>query len=53
MPAVNKGEIARIVSNVSKLMAEHPEIEEIDLNPVIATPDAAHVVDVRIMKRAQ
>lgn len=52
MPAVDKGKLADIVSAVSRLLAEHPEIEEIDLNPLIATPEAAHVVDVRVMRKS-
>ena len=51
MPAVDKGKIADILASISSLLAEHPEIEEIDLNPVIATSDAAHVVDARVMRK--
>lgn len=49
MPAVEKGKIADIVVAVSRLMSEHPGIEEIDLNPVIATPTDAYLVDARVM----
>lgn len=51
MPTVDKGELADIIVNVSRLLTEHPEVEEIDLNPVIATSDAAHIVDVRVMRK--
>jgi acetyltransferase len=51
MAAIEKGKLADIIASVSRLLAEHPEIEEIDLNPVIATPDAAHIVDVRVMRK--
>jgi acyl-CoA synthetase (NDP forming) len=43
--------LADVVSRVSYLMATVPEVGEIDLNPVLAGPDAALVVDVRIRVR--
>jgi hypothetical protein len=33
---------------VSRLADDLPQVAELDLNPVIAVPDGAHVVDVRI-----
>ncbi len=41
--------LAEIISNLSRLALDHPEIKEIDLNPVMATPLGATIVDVRIM----
>ena len=37
-----------VVLRLSALVDAHPEIAEVDLNPVIATPDAATVVDARM-----
>jgi len=41
--------IVQILLCVSNLVLEHPEIKEIDLNPVIVTDTAATVVDARVM----
>jgi acyl-CoA synthetase (NDP forming) len=37
-----------VVLRLSALVDAHPEIVEVDLNPVIATPDGATVVDARM-----
>ena len=47
---VDRDAIANVVVAISRLMMYHPEISEIDLNPVIATPDGVFVVDARLMK---
>jgi acetyltransferase len=41
--------LANILTGLSRLSIEHPEIKEIDLNPVIATADEVLVVDARVM----
>jgi acetyltransferase len=41
--------LADIIVKISKLAVEHPEIKEVDLNPVMAQPDGADIIDVRIM----
>jgi acetyltransferase len=46
---IDKEALAKIITNVSKLAIEHPEIKEIDLNPVMVTADRAEIVDVRMM----
>jgi acyl-CoA synthetase (NDP forming)/RimJ/RimL family protein N-acetyltransferase len=43
--------LAEVVRRVSRLMSVVAEVAEIDLNPVLAGPDAALVVDVRIRVR--
>lgn len=48
-PAVNFDMLADIVVNISKLSIDHPEIKEIDLNPVIASDTFASIVDARMM----
>ncbi len=40
--------LEEILLRVSALVEAHPEIAEMDLNPVVATPDGALVVDARI-----
>jgi acyl-CoA synthetase (NDP forming) len=50
-PAADLDQLADVVSRVSHLMTTVPEVGEIDLNPVLAGPDAALAVDVRIRVR--
>src|SRR5881398_2391254 len=38
-----------MIQNVSQLIADYPEIAEMDLNPVFATRDGAIAADVRIV----
>jgi acyl-CoA synthetase (NDP forming) len=38
-----------IILKVSKLVTEHPEIEQLDLNPVFVYPNGAKIVDARII----
>src|SRR6266480_7223641 len=45
----NRGAIANIIVNVSRLITDFPEIAEMDLNPVFATKDNAIAADVRIV----
>jgi acetyltransferase len=47
--SVNIDALANLIVKISKLSIAHPEIKEIDLNPVMATTDSAIVVDARIM----
>jgi len=48
-PPVNMNAIAEIIVKTSKLLEENPEIESIDLNPVMAYTDSAMAVDARII----
>ena len=48
-PAVDIGAVARFVSLLSVVAARHPEIVELEVNPVLATSDAALGVDARIV----
>ncbi|MHC1744733.1 MAG: acetate--CoA ligase family protein [Syntrophobacteraceae bacterium] len=41
--------VERVIVNVSTMIQEHPEIAELDLNPVMATPDGCWAVDCRII----
>jgi hypothetical protein len=47
--SVDRTALAKIITAISELALKHPEIKEIDLNPVMATPDGAKVVDARIL----
>src|SRR5499427_4323797 len=46
---VNRQALATMIQNVSQLIADYPEIAEMDLNPVFATRDGAIAADVRIV----
>ncbi|HUY50315.1 MAG TPA: acetate--CoA ligase family protein [Streptosporangiaceae bacterium] len=47
-PPVDLGPVAALVATVSELMADNPEISELDLNPVLATATGCLAVDWRI-----
>jgi acyl-CoA synthetase (NDP forming) len=47
--AVDRKAIGRIIQNVSNLVADFPEIMELDLNPIFASAKEAVAADVRVM----
>jgi acyl-CoA synthetase (NDP forming)/GNAT superfamily N-acetyltransferase len=47
-PPVNTAALADVLLRVSRLADDLHEVAELDLNPVIATPDGARAVDARI-----
>lgn len=49
LPAVDRGSLARFLVRVGDFVAAHPEISELDLNPVIASGSVITPVDVRIV----
>jgi acetyltransferase len=53
MPPVDLNALARIIAALSELALDHPEVEEIDMNPVMAREDGAHIVDLRIMVKGE
>lgn len=48
-PAVDKKAIVDLLLVVSEIVESYPEIQEIDLNPVIARSDGLSIVDARII----
>ncbi len=48
-PAVNREALAELMLRLSDLVTAHPEIEELDLNPVLCHADGVTPVDVRIL----
>ncbi len=46
---VDRSALAKIIEAVGQLVSDHPEISEVDLNPVLASPDGAIAVDARIL----
>jgi acetyl coenzyme A synthetase (ADP forming)-like protein len=47
-PAANVNAVADIIEKLSALVTDHPEILEVDMNPVIASAAGAIVVDARM-----
>ncbi|MCR4275481.1 MAG: acetate--CoA ligase family protein [Candidatus Wolfebacteria bacterium] len=47
--SVDFAKLENLIVSVSKLSLEHPEIQEIDLNPVMATENETKIVDARVM----
>lgn len=52
-PQVSKNALVDIIVGVSRLLIENPEIESIDLNPIMAFPDKAIVADARVIVRSK
>jgi len=50
-PAVDKQALADMLLKLARIAGNHEDIVEMDLNPVIAFPEGALVVDARILKR--
>lgn len=48
-PAVDKEALVELLLKVSSIVAAHPQIAELDLNPVIAYDDGYAVVDARVI----
>ncbi|HLI81130.1 MAG TPA: acetate--CoA ligase family protein [Candidatus Binataceae bacterium] len=46
---VDRASLAKIIVAVSQLVTDFPEIRELDLNPVFATPTGAAAADVRVI----
>ena len=46
---VDRAALAELIVNVGQLVADFPQIAELDLNPVFATADGATAVDVRVL----
>jgi hypothetical protein len=48
-PAVAVGAAARATAALSRVAAEHPEIAELEINPLLVTPDGALGLDARLV----
>ncbi len=51
-PPVDRQALVELIVKVSTLVQDHPEIAEVDLNPVIARNDGCEVVDARMIFRS-
>ncbi len=50
-PPVDVDAVARALVNLSRLAVEHPDLQELDINPLVATPEGCFAVDARIIAR--
>jgi acetate---CoA ligase (ADP-forming) len=48
-PAVDVGAAARAAAAFSRFAAEHPEVDEVEINPLLALPEGALGLDARIV----
>lgn len=48
-PPADREALVEMLLRLSQIACSHPEIREIDLNPVFAGPDGATIVDVRML----
>jgi hypothetical protein len=48
-PPVDLDALAEVVAGVSRLAAAHPELVELELNPVLAGPAGALALDARVV----
>jgi acetyltransferase len=51
-PAVNLEAVKLVLIKVSQLIADHPQIEELDINPLFADPAGVVAIDARIRVRS-
>jgi acyl-CoA synthetase (NDP forming) len=52
-PAADRGAIEDVLLRLSRLATDFPEIEEIDINPLLASPNGAVAADGRILLMAK
>ena len=50
-PGADLEAIEDLLLRVSRMVADNPSITELDLNPILVTPDGACAVDVRLKVR--
>lgn len=48
-PGVSTEALRELIQRVSQMVSENPEIRELDINPLLATPSEARAVDVRVL----
>ena len=51
-PPVDKAALCDAILKVAEFVEQHPEVQELDLNPMIAYSDGAIAVDARIVVSA-
>ena len=49
LPPIDKRELTDIMLKVSKLVEKHPQIKEMDLNPIVGTEKGLKAIDARVI----
>ena len=49
MPAVNLERLLEVLIRFSYLVADYPEVQELDINPLLATPDEVRALDAEVV----
>jgi acetyltransferase len=47
--SVDRGALTEVLQRVSQMLTDHPEIQELDINPILAYPEGAKAADVRVL----
>ena len=47
--AVDKETLIEAIGRLAQLVTDFPEITELDINPLLASPEGAKVLDVRVV----
>lgn len=47
-PPIDRDAVVETIVAISQLMMDHPEVLELDINPLIATPTQAYAIDLRL-----
>ncbi len=47
-PAVDRGAVVEVIQRISQLVEAHPEVSELDVNPLLAFPSGCVAVDARV-----
>jgi len=48
-PVVDVGSVARAAAALSRLAADHPDLDEVEINPLLALPEGAIGLDARVV----
>jgi succinyl-CoA synthetase beta subunit len=52
-PPLDVGAAARVAATLSQVAASHPDIAEIEINPLLVTPSGATALDARVIEREE
>jgi succinyl-CoA synthetase beta subunit len=52
LPKANRGAIVAALMRMSQIMMENRDLAEVEINPLIVTPDEAFAVDARALVRS-
>ena len=47
-PGIDEAALVDVIQRISQLAVDHPEIAELEINPLLAFPSGAVTVDMRV-----